>query len=59
MSSRNATREDFRHVISCMKQGTVDARTFITHRVGFSEVKDCFESWLSPSAGVIKAMASI
>jgi 2-desacetyl-2-hydroxyethyl bacteriochlorophyllide A dehydrogenase len=59
MSSRNATREDFDHVIGCMKQGAVDARTFITHRVGFGEVKDCFESWLDPSTGVIKAMVEV
>jgi threonine dehydrogenase-like Zn-dependent dehydrogenase len=59
MSSRNATREDFTHVISSMKQGTVDAKTFITHRVGFADIKGCFEGWLDPSAGVIKAMVSV
>lgn len=59
MSSRNATREDFDHVIGSMKQGAVDARTFITHRVGFGEVKDHFESWLDPSTGVIKAMVEV
>ena len=59
MSSRNATREDFEHVISAMKKGLVDPTTYITHRVNFDEVKDQFESWLDPKKGVIKAMVSM
>ena len=59
MSSRNATREDFEHVISSMKKGLVDPKTYITHRVKFDEVKDQFESWLNPATGVIKAMVEL
>ncbi|MVN20018.1 zinc-binding alcohol dehydrogenase family protein [Mucilaginibacter arboris] len=59
MSSRNATRADFEHVISSMKKGLVDPTTYITHRVGFDEVKDQFESWLNPANGVIKAMVTV
>jgi len=59
MSSRNATREDFEHVMTCMKNGLIDPKTYITHRVGFEEVKDNFESWLDPANGVIKAMVSM
>ena len=59
MSSRNATRADFEHVIASMKSGLVDPKTYITHRVAFSEVKDSFESWLDPANGVIKAMVSL
>jgi len=59
MSSRNATRQDFEHVISCMKKGLVEPTNYITHRVTFDEVKDQFESWLKPETGVIKAMVSI
>ena len=55
MSSRNATRQDFEHVMACMKKGLVKPTTYITHRVQFSEVKDQFESWLKPETGVIKA----
>jgi len=58
MSSRNATREDFDHVIRLMKEKKIDPSTYITHRVGFDEVKDNFESWLRPETGVIKAMVS-
>lgn len=56
MSSRNATREDFEHVISCMKRKQVDPTTYVTHRVLFDQVKDEFEGWLDPANGVIKAM---
>ena len=56
MSSRNATREDFEHVIACMKRKEVDPTTYITHRVFFDQVKDEFEGWLNPENGVIKAM---
>jgi 2-desacetyl-2-hydroxyethyl bacteriochlorophyllide A dehydrogenase len=59
MSSRNATREDFEHVIRCMKSGEVDPTTYITHRVRFGEVKDEFESWLDPAKGVIKAIVNM
>ena len=56
MSSRNANRVDFEHVIDSMKKGLVKPTTYITHTVGFDEVKDEFESWLDPKNGVIKAM---
>jgi 2-desacetyl-2-hydroxyethyl bacteriochlorophyllide A dehydrogenase len=59
MSSRNATREDFEHVIASMKKGEVEPTTYITHRVIFDEVKNEFESWLNPANGVIKAMVTV
>lgn len=59
MSSRNATRNDFEHVVASMKKGWVNPATYITHRVQFGEVKDHFESWLNPATGVIKAMVEM
>ena len=59
MSSRNATGEDFVHVIDAMKKGLVIPTNYITHRVNFEEVKDNFASWLDPANGVIKAMVTI
>lgn len=59
MSSRNATRQDFEHVIACMKSGKVAPTTYITHRVEFDNVKDEFAGWLNPANGVIKAMISL
>lgn len=59
MSSRNATRTDFEHVICNMKKGAVEPTTYITHRVMFENVKEQFESWLNPATGVIKAMVAL
>jgi 2-desacetyl-2-hydroxyethyl bacteriochlorophyllide A dehydrogenase len=59
MSSRNATFEDFEHVIKSMKAGLVEPTTYITHQVSFDEVKTDFASWLDPKNGVIKAMVRI
>ncbi len=59
MSSRNATRADFEHVIHSMKKALVNPANYITHRVRFDEVKDEFASWLKPETGVIKAMVQL
>lgn len=59
MSSRNATRQDFEHVISVMKKGQVDPKTYITHRTPFADVIAEFESWLKPETQVIKAMVML
>ncbi len=59
MSSRNATIEDFEHVILSMKKGLVNPQNYITHKVTFDEVKDNFQSWLDPKNEVIKAMVSL
>ncbi|MGI4867802.1 MAG: zinc-binding alcohol dehydrogenase family protein [Janthinobacterium lividum] len=59
MSSRNATRADFEHVVAAMKRGDVQPTTYITHRVDFSEVKAEFAQWLDPANGVIKAMVEL
>lgn len=59
MSSRNALRADFEWVIESLKAGKVKPTDYITHRVGFDEVKDHFASWLDPRSGVIKATVEL
>lgn len=59
MSSRNATKEDFEHVVWAIKNKLVNPKDYITHRVKFSEVKDVFSTWLDPANGVIKAMVEM
>ncbi len=59
MSSRNATREDFIHVINSIKNGLVDPETYITHRIKFDDLKDNFETLLDPVNNVIKAMVEL
>lgn len=56
MCSRNATMEDFEHVISILKTGDFPTASFVTHRVAFTEMIDRFDSWVNPETGVIKAM---
>jgi 2-desacetyl-2-hydroxyethyl bacteriochlorophyllide A dehydrogenase len=59
MSSRNATRDDFEYVIASIKRNLIDPTLFITHRLGFANVKDQFKRWLDPASGVIKAMVEV
>lgn len=59
MSSRNATRVDFEHVITSIQSGIINPLNYITHRVLFSDVKDQFSSWLKPESGVIKVVVTI
>jgi len=59
MSSRNATREDFDHVLSSMKNNLVDPANYITHRVKFDEVANDFPTWSDPVNGVIKVMVEV
>lgn len=59
MSSRNATREDFKQVIDAIKSKMIDPTTFVTHRVLFDQIKDAFKGWLDPTNGVIKAVVEL
>ncbi|MGY3212050.1 zinc-binding alcohol dehydrogenase family protein [Mucilaginibacter sp. HD30] len=59
MSSRNATREDFEHVIDCVKKGLIDPLSYITHRTDFNTLSVEFQSWLDPASNVIKAVATL
>lgn len=56
MSSRNALPEDFKQVVSCIKNGLVNSGHYITHKIEFGQVKDQFEQVLDPENGVIKAV---
>ena len=58
-SSRNGTETDLRHVIDSIRLGKIDTANFITHRCGFHEMIDQFDSWLLPETGVIKAMVEM
>lgn len=59
MSSRNALRSDFEHVIDCMRRGLINPANYITHQLRFEEVKDGFHQLLQPEMGVIKAMIHV
>lgn len=59
MSSRNATREDFEHVIRVIKNGQLNPLDFITNTVEFSDVKEEFSKWLNPESEIIKVMVQM
>ncbi len=59
LSSRNATREDFEHVIESLRAGKIDVEAFVTHRADLADLPEWFDRWLDPAAGVMKAMASL
>lgn len=56
MGSRNATREDFEHVLDAVRRGAIDADRYITHRAPFDAMIAAFDGWLRPESNVIKAM---
>ena len=55
LCSRNATFEDFEHVISVLEKGEFPIDSFVTHNVDHTEMVSNFDSWLDPHNGVIKA----
>ena len=56
MSSRNATKADFSHVMDAIASGRIDPLHMITHRLLFDEVVDSFSTLSDPSKKVVKAM---
>jgi 2-desacetyl-2-hydroxyethyl bacteriochlorophyllide A dehydrogenase len=56
MSSRNALPEDFRQVVSCIRDGSVQPEHYITNKVEFDEIKYHFSELTDPANGVIKTV---
>lgn len=59
MSSRNATRADFDHVIDSLILNKINPDHYITHKIPFDALKHEFDSLLDPRNQVIKAMVEI
>ncbi len=59
LSSRNATKEDFAHVIACLRSGAVATSGFVTHRTSLEDAPQHFDGWTRPESEVIKAMVDI
>jgi len=59
MSSRNATRQDFEHVVDAVRKGDIKPSLYITHRARLDEAASEFETWLKPESGVVKAMITV
>ncbi|MFD2968734.1 zinc-binding alcohol dehydrogenase family protein [Sphingobacterium bambusae] len=56
MSSRNATKEDFTHVTSCLSNGLINSKSYISHRIAFEDLAGRFESLSRSDSQVIKAV---
>jgi 2-desacetyl-2-hydroxyethyl bacteriochlorophyllide A dehydrogenase len=59
IGSRNATYEDFAHVVSCIEKGSVNVEQMITHRGGLLELPELMTQWSNPETGVIKAVVGV
>jgi len=58
-SSRNATREDFNHVVTNIRNGKINVSALISHRITLNSVPDQFPLLLDPQKGVIKAIIEL
>ncbi|WP_111977371.1 zinc-binding alcohol dehydrogenase family protein [Algibacillus agarilyticus] len=59
LGSRNATKQDFEHVVACIRDGRVKGRSFVTHTGKFSNLIEDFTQWVKPESGVIKAVVEM
>jgi len=57
--SRNATSEDFEHVIAAIRRGDVPASRLITHRTSLADAVERVPLWATAKAGLIKALIEI
>ena len=59
LGSRNATADDFGHVLAAMKAGLVPTRLMNTHRATLDDFIDVLPHWMEPASGVIKAIVEV
>lgn len=59
MSSRNATREDFDHVLQNLRLGKIDPTKYITHRGTFNTMIDNFDYWTDPKNNAVKIIIDV
>jgi 2-desacetyl-2-hydroxyethyl bacteriochlorophyllide A dehydrogenase len=55
-ASRNALPDDLDSIIQGIELGRIDTRPWITHRATATGFLDALPGWLSPQAGVLKAI---
>ena len=58
LASRNATLEDFDHVLAAMRAGRVPTKELNTHSALLKDLAVALPGWMEPSAGVIKAIVA-
>jgi 2-desacetyl-2-hydroxyethyl bacteriochlorophyllide A dehydrogenase len=58
LASRNATMQDFQHVMSALETKKIDVKSWITFSDSPEDMIRDFPIWLDPANGVVKAMFS-
>lgn len=58
-ASRNATREDFDHVMACIRNGSVPTDRLATHATSFDDVPANLPKWAHDRNGLIKAIITL
>jgi 2-desacetyl-2-hydroxyethyl bacteriochlorophyllide A dehydrogenase len=57
--SRNATSDDFQHVMTAIRTGLIPVDRLITHRTSLAAAVDDIPRWASAKVGLIKALIEI
>jgi alcohol dehydrogenase len=55
LASRNAVPGDFTRILALIREGVIQTRPWITHRLKFAEVPEAFPGLLQAQNGVVKA----
>jgi 2-desacetyl-2-hydroxyethyl bacteriochlorophyllide A dehydrogenase len=58
LGSRNATIEDFEHVLATIRAGLVPTAALASHRASLKDLAQALPGWMEPSSGVIKAIVA-
>lgn len=58
-ASRNATREDFEHVMSAMRQGQIPTDRLASHATSLADVPANLPKWAHERSGLIKAIITV
>jgi 2-desacetyl-2-hydroxyethyl bacteriochlorophyllide A dehydrogenase len=56
LATRNSLPRDFEKIIKLVEDGVINTGPWITHRAAAAEILSAFPLWISPGAGVIKAV---
>jgi threonine dehydrogenase-like Zn-dependent dehydrogenase len=59
LASRNATPQDFAHVVAMMRAGRVPLAALATHRTSLAGLGEALPRWMEPETGVIKGLVEL
>ena len=59
LATRNAVSSDFTRILALIREGKINTRPWISHRMNFADVPAEFPLLLAPDSGVVKAMIQL